>query len=120
MFSLKYENPHLRRALLIIEICLSAPVSNASLERLFCQMNIIKSDVRNRLSNKALNAVLHIRTSGITIDDFQTTISINVSTFGITRKSADNEKQKIMLNCKGSPVKLQKGQNLTYASCQLR
>ena len=70
MFTLKDENPNGKEALLIIEICLCAPVSNASLERLFCQMNIIKSDIRNRLSNKALNAVLRIRTSGITIDDF--------------------------------------------------
>ena len=62
MLSLKHENPHQK--------CLCAPVSNESLERLFSQMNIIKFDVRNRLSNKALNAVLCIRTSGITIDDF--------------------------------------------------
>ena len=70
MFFLKDENTYLREAQLIIEICLCAPVSNASLERLFSQMNIINSDVRNRLSNKALIALLRIRTPGITIDDF--------------------------------------------------
>ena len=52
MFSFKVENPHWREALLIIEICLCAPVSNASLEGLFSQMTIIKSHVRNRLSVK--------------------------------------------------------------------
>lgn len=70
MFSLQDENPHWRAALLIIEICLCAPVSNASLERLFSQMNFIKSNTRNRLNNNALNAVLRIRISGITVDEF--------------------------------------------------
>ena len=46
-FDLKDDNPQRNPALLIIEIYVCAPISNASLERLFNQMNIVKSNVRN-------------------------------------------------------------------------
>ena len=39
---LQDENPQWRPALLIIKICLCAPISNASLERLFNQINLVK------------------------------------------------------------------------------
>ena len=42
-------------------------------------------------------------------------MSVNVSTFGITRKSAEQTKTKENATSKG---KLQKAQNLTYVSCQ--
>ena len=42
----------------------------ASLERLFSQMNFIKSNSRNRLKNDALNAVLRLRISDISLDQF--------------------------------------------------
>ena len=64
------QHPQWRPALLIIEICLCAPISNASLERLFSQMNLVKTTVRNRLSNPVLNALLRIRVSGITVEEF--------------------------------------------------
>ena len=70
MLSLQDENPHWRAAMLLIEICLCAPVSNASLERLFSQMNFVKSTNRNRLKNDALNAVLRIRISDISVEEF--------------------------------------------------
>lgn len=61
MLSLQDANPHWQTAMLLIEICLCAPGSNASLERLFSQMNFVKSNTINRLKNDALNAVLRIR-----------------------------------------------------------
>ena len=45
-----------------------APISNASLERLFNQMNIVKSNVRNHLTNSTLNALLHIKVSNFPLD----------------------------------------------------
>ena len=55
---------------LIVEICLCAPFSNASLERLFSHMNIVKTETRNRLSQKSLNAILAIRMFGILLAEF--------------------------------------------------
>ena len=57
-------------SLLLVEICLCAPFSNASLERLFSHMNIVKSTTRSRLSNRSLNSILRIRISGISIRSF--------------------------------------------------
>ena len=42
IFCLKDDNPQWNPALLIIETCMCTPISNASLERLFNQMNIVK------------------------------------------------------------------------------
>ena len=56
--------------LLILELCLCAPVSNATLERLFSHMNIVKSDLRSRLSATSLNAILRIRITGYSLWEF--------------------------------------------------
>ena len=66
----------------------------------------IKSDARNDLSNKALNAVLRMRTSGITVYDFHKDNVQMFDTFGIARKRTDKPKQNQKATSKGSPVKL--------------
>jgi len=40
---------------------LSLPWSNAEVERIFSQMNIVKSKLRNAMSIKTLNAILYVR-----------------------------------------------------------
>ena len=55
---------------LIIEICLCAPFSNVSLERLFSQMNLIKTTLHNHLRNNSLNSILHITISGLPLQSF--------------------------------------------------
>ena len=60
----------MKPSLLIAEIFLCAPFSKATLERLFSQMNIMKTTVRNRLSNDSLNSLLRIPISGITLQGF--------------------------------------------------
>ena len=55
---------------LIIEICLCAPFSNASLGRLFSQMNLIKTTLRNHLINDSLNSILRINISGLSSQSF--------------------------------------------------
>ena len=62
--------PNWRGISLIIRICLCAPFSNASLERFFSHMNIVKTETRNRLSQKSLNAILAIRMFGISLGEF--------------------------------------------------
>ena len=64
------ENPQWRPALLIIKICLCAPISNTSLKRLFNQMNLVKPTVYNRLKNSALNALFRIKVSNVSVETF--------------------------------------------------
>ena len=54
----------------MIEICLCAPLSNASLERLFSKINLIKTTPRNRLTNDSLNSILRINISGLSLQSF--------------------------------------------------
>ena len=55
---------------MIIEICLCAPFSNVSLERLFSKMNLIKTTLHNRLINDSLNSTLHIIISRLSLQSF--------------------------------------------------
>ena len=55
---------------MIIEICLCAPFFNASLERLFSKMNLIKTTLRNRLTNDGSNSILRINISGLPLQSF--------------------------------------------------
>ena len=40
---------------------LAIPVSNASVERVFSQMNLVKSKIRNRMQQSTLENILHVR-----------------------------------------------------------
>lgn len=62
---LKYEdsggnNPFMSLAKFAI-MMLSLPWSNAEVERVFSQVNIVKSKLRNRMNTDTLNAILYIR-----------------------------------------------------------
>ena len=70
IMSLNKEKESWKGCFLILEICLCAPFSNATLERLFSHMNIVKSNIRSRLSNDSLNSTLHIRLNGISLGKF--------------------------------------------------
>lgn len=69
-------------------------------------MNIIKSEVRNCLSNKALNALLP-RTSGI-IDDFHKDHVHKCVNFWYNKKKCRQTITKEEAASKGNPLKLQK------------
>lgn len=53
-------NPFLELSEFVLSL-LILPVSNAEVERLFSQMNLIKTKMRNRMQIKMLNAILQIR-----------------------------------------------------------
>ena len=50
--------------LLLVELCLCAPYSNAILERFFSQMKVVKTDWLNRLTDENLTALLYIKSKG--------------------------------------------------------
>lgn len=53
-------NPFLELSEFVLSL-LVLPVSDAEVERLFSQMNLIKTKMRNRMQIKILNAILQIR-----------------------------------------------------------
>ena len=70
ILSLADEHTFWKPTTLIIEICLCAPFSNASLERLFSKMNLIKTTLCNCLTNDSLNSILRINISGLSLQSF--------------------------------------------------
>jgi len=42
-------------------LCLSLPISNGVVERVFSIMNVVKNKLRNRMGVKMLNAILYVR-----------------------------------------------------------
>ena len=63
---------------LVIEICLCTPCSNASLERFFNQLKIVKTDQRTTLSDKSLNSILRIKLWGNSVTEFNNMYSDGV------------------------------------------
>ena len=55
----------------VIEICMCAPCSNATLERFFSQLRVVKSVWRNRLSEENLTHLLQIKVTGSSLEIFQ-------------------------------------------------
>ena len=86
ILSLADEHIFWKPTTLIIEICLCAPFSNASLERLFSQMNLIKTALRKRLTNDSLNSILRININGLSLQIFMMNILKNVLITGLTQK----------------------------------
>ena len=63
---------------LVIKICLCAPCSNASLERFFNQLKIVKTDQRTTLSDNSLNSILRIKLRGNSVTEFNNMCSDSV------------------------------------------
>ena len=100
MFTLKDENPNWNETLLMIEICLCAPVSNALLESLSSRMNI--SNLTLEITYLTKLSKCHVAYENIR--DHHGRLSQgpcpDVSAFSIARKSNDKPKQKKTLQTK--------------------
>ena len=92
--TLKKDDQLMKPSPLVVEIWLCAPFSNATLERLFSQMNLVKTTVRNRISNDSLNSSLRIRISGITLQDFHETYVKNCVHYWYNSKNRRLNQQK--------------------------
>ena len=57
-------------ALTLVELLFSLPVSNGTLERVFSQVNVIKSTKRTQLSNQTLDDLLIVSTAGVPLKEF--------------------------------------------------
>jgi hypothetical protein len=55
---------------ILVKIILVAPISNANVERVFSQQNLIKTQIRNQMSLETLNDHLMVKLNGPSIDLF--------------------------------------------------
>ncbi len=65
-------------ALTLAELLLSLPASNGKLERVFSQVNVIKSNKRSLLSNEAIDDLLMVTTDGVPLKDFNSDHAIDL------------------------------------------
>ena len=56
--------------LLILELVMCAPQSNAALERFFSQLNYIKTNTRGSLSSSSLNSLLSVTIRGPALQEY--------------------------------------------------
>ena len=64
--------------LLIIELLLITPYSNAKLERMFSTMGCVKTDWRNRMGRDRLDASLQIREEGVPVGNYCPEVAIDL------------------------------------------
>ena len=129
IYSLNYLNPHAvqprefwkhlyqikvnkswEKIILLIELCLCAPYSNASLERFFSQMRLVKTDWRNRLNEENLTHLLRIKVEGPTFKEFHENICSNAVNLWYNDKPqrTHQSKRKSYKERKGAKPKFQK------------
>ena len=53
-----------KNILLLIELCLCTPYSNAAIERFFSYMKVVKNDWRHRLSDQNLESLMRTKVCG--------------------------------------------------------
>ena len=64
-FAANYKN-----ILLLVELCLCTPYSNATIERFFSYMKVVKNDWRNRLNDQNLESLMRIKVCGPTLMNY--------------------------------------------------
>ena len=57
-------------ALILVELLLSLPATNGKLERVFSQLNVIKTNKRTSLSNESLDDLLLLTTDSVPLREF--------------------------------------------------
>ena len=70
VYNLGKNKPQWKDVLRVLEICLCAPFSNATLERFFNHLKMLKTPTRSRLNTSSLNSSLRIRVTGPTLAEF--------------------------------------------------
>ena len=73
--------------LLLIELCLYTPFSNATLERFFSHLKVVKTELRSKLTSISLNSIMRIRMRGVSIAEFSEKYAALCTEFWYNSKS---------------------------------
>ena len=76
--------------LLIIELLMAIPISNAKVERLFSLMKRVKVDSRASLGESTMNNLIRITTEGPQLQDFNPKEAIKLWAAATTRRPHQN------------------------------
>lgn len=79
--------------LLLVELLLSIPISNAKVERMFSLMNHVKTDFRASLTENTLNNLIRIRMEGPPLEEFDPTPAIQLWAMGASRRPNQRERK---------------------------
>ena len=71
----------------LIELCLCTPFSNATLERFFIHLKVVKTELRSKLSSESLNSIMRIRMKGVSLADFNEKYAALCTEFWYNSKS---------------------------------
>ena len=81
------DKPEWRGISLLIEICLCTPCSNATLERFFSQLKVVKTEQRTALSSSSLNSLLRVKLRQLSKSEFHEDFADKVVSHWYNRKS---------------------------------
>lgn len=81
-------------ALTLARLLFSLPVSNGKLERIFSQLNLIKTNKRATLSNQALQDLLILNSSKLPLQDFTPHSAITLRWEGKQRRPNQSQRKK--------------------------
>ena len=56
--------------MILIELCLCTPFSNATFERFCSHLKVVKMELRSRLLSESLNSLMRICMKGLSINNF--------------------------------------------------
>ena len=80
--------------LLLIELSRCTPFSNATLEMFSCHFELIKTEIRSRMSNKSLNSAMIIKMNNLSVVDFNTKYSSHCIDYWYNIKNDVLDKQR--------------------------
>ena len=76
--TLPYRASDWHNFLVLVELLFSLPSSNGKVERIFSQVDVIKTEKRTRLCNEALDDLLMITANNVPLKDFNSEAAITL------------------------------------------
>ena len=74
--------------MLLVELCLCIQFSNATLERFFSHLKVVKTQLRSMVSAESSNSIMRIRLKGLGSEEFNQDYASKCADFGIIPRHA--------------------------------
>ena len=84
---IRKNNEHWKNTMLLLELCLCTLFSNATLERFFSHLKVMKTQFRSKLSAESLNSIMRIRIKGLSLEEFNQDYACKCADFWYNSKA---------------------------------